>query len=62
MLDQKQFTGETRQAAQKAADDWWVEQNGLTRISEYLGPADLAGQSGPRWLATIIYETKEKAR
>ncbi len=62
MLEQKQFARETKGAAQKAADDWWSKQNGLTRVTAYVGPADLAEQTGPRWLATIIYETRQTDR
>lgn len=58
MLEHKQFARETKGAAQKAADDWWAKQNGLTRVTAYVGPSDLAEQIGARWLATIIYEAR----
>jgi hypothetical protein len=56
MLEQKQFRGETVEAAQKAADAWWSRQKGLTRISEYMSPANLNAHVRFRWIATIIYE------
>jgi len=56
MLEQKEFRGETREAAQKAADAWWARQKGPTRISEYTGPANLNAHIRFRWIATIIYE------
>ena len=56
MLEQKQFRGETVEAAQSAADAWWARQNGLTRISEYMSPANLNEPTRFRWIATIIYE------
>ena len=57
MLQQKQFFGETVVAAQKAAEEWWSQQKGLTRISEYMSPASLSEDRRLRWIATIIYES-----
>lgn len=56
MLELKQFHGETVEAAQNAADAWWALQKGLTRISEYMSPANLNEHKRIRWIATIIYE------
>ena len=59
MLEQKQFFGETIAAAQKAAEDWWSAQKGLTRVSEYMSPASLSEDRRLRWIATIIYEQQK---
>ena len=56
MLEQKQFYAQTMDAAQAAADAWWARQKGLTRISEYMSPANLNERTRFRWIATIIYE------
>ena len=56
MFEQKEFRGETREAAQEAADAWWALQKGLTRISEYTSPANLTEHTRVRWIATIIFE------
>ncbi len=58
MLKQKQFHAETMEAAQRAADAWWAQQKGLTRISEYMSPANLNERTRFRWIATIIYEKR----
>ncbi len=62
MLEQKQFRGETMDAAQTAADEWWSKQKGLTRISEYVSPANLNERTRFPWIATIIYETPQPWR
>ena len=56
MFEQKEFRGETMEAAQKAADAWWAKQKDLTRISEYMSPANLNEATRFRWIATIIFE------
>jgi hypothetical protein len=56
MLEQKEFRGETVEAAQTTANEWWAGQTGLTRISEYMSPANLNEHTRFRWIATIIYE------
>ena len=56
MFEQKEFRGDTMEAAQKAADEWWALQKGLTRISEYTTPANLNEHTRIRWIAIIIFE------
>lgn len=56
MFEQKEFRGETMGAVQKAADEWWALQKGLTRTSEYMSPANLNEHIRVRWIATIIFE------
>ncbi len=56
MFEQKEFRGETKEAAQRDADAWWAQQKGLKRISEYMSPANLNERTPARWIATIIFE------
>jgi hypothetical protein len=62
MLDQKQFFGVTMAEAQKAAESWWSDQKGLTRVSEYMSPANLSQERRLRWIAIIVYERPRAAR
>jgi hypothetical protein len=55
MLGQKQFRGETVEAAEAAAAAWWAQKE-VRRFSEYMSPANLNARTDLRWLATIICE------
>jgi hypothetical protein len=64
MLEQREFTADSEAEAKRAADAWWAQQAGLTRLSDYAGPTGehLARQTGHRWVATIIYEAASRQK
>jgi hypothetical protein len=58
---QKTFTGSSQQEARAKANDWWVAQNGLRKVSQ----TEVAiGDEGPslnladRWSLTLHYEVE----
>jgi hypothetical protein len=63
MLEQREFTADSKVEAKAAADSWWAQQTEFVRLSEYIGPTNehLGRQTGHRWVATIIYDTASRS-
>jgi hypothetical protein len=54
------FTAATRSQAEKAAAEWWGEQQGFDKVSGWTLPAEPPTPgTAPQWTVTIVYKPSD---
>jgi hypothetical protein len=57
MMEMKTFASHSLVEAEKAAADWWDQQTGLERLSEFAAPINASQRrfAANRWKVTLVF-------